>query len=216
MTETMTATRISFELVCSPECAEFAGSLFLQMSGGKYDECAVLRLPEGDGELDRWRQDHRTARKRADRAVRRGYRFVKFDRSRHAQSIFEINTSADHRQGRPMSDGYRLFPTEEPLPHYPCWRHAIRTWGVEDRDGKLIAYSFIYRCGDLALVSQILGHAEHLENEVMYLLVEGIIDMEGLGGPGFLVYNRWDSGTDGLRFFKERLGFAPVQVEWLP
>jgi hypothetical protein len=30
-----------------------------------------------------------------------------------------------------------------------------------------------------------------------------------------VVYNRADSGTDGLRFFKERLGFGPMEVEWL-
>jgi hypothetical protein len=77
----------------------------------------------------------------------------------------------------------------------------------------LAAYSWVYRAGDLALVSQILGHADRLADEIMYLLVEGIVAAESELG-GFLVYNRYDSGTDGLRFFKDRCGFVPTVVEW--
>ena len=47
----------------------------------------------------------------------------------------------------------------------------------------------------------------------MYLLVQGVVDRESLHG-GFLVYNRYDSGTDGLRFFKDRCGFERTRVEW--
>jgi hypothetical protein len=49
----------------------------------------------------------------------------------------------------------------------------------------------------------------------MYLLFAGALAHE-IGEPGFVVYNRWDSGTDGLRFLKERLGFSEQEVEWLP
>jgi hypothetical protein len=31
-----------------------------------------------------------------------------------------------------------------------------------------------------------------------------------------VVYNRHDSGTDGLRWWKERCGFQEEQVEWRP
>jgi hypothetical protein len=88
-------------------------------------------------------------------------------------------------------------------------------YGIENRDGVLVAYTVIYRAGDLALVSQILGHGDRLDDEIMYLLVQGVVDAESARG-GFLVYNRWDSGTDGLRFFKTRLGFRPERVEWMP
>lgn len=80
---------------------------------------------------------------------------------------------------------------------------------------KLVAYITTYRSGDLVLVSQILGHADHLENEVMYLLFAGALERE-IAEAGFVVYNRHDSGTEGLRFFKERLGFREEAVEWLP
>lgn len=211
--ETMTATEIHVGLGCSRACDEFTGPLYLQMASGKYDECAVLPLPTS---LSDWRQAHRTARKRADRAYRRGYGNTVIQRHRRAAEIHAINISAAQRQGRPMSTSYNAWPSEEPLPTYPCGRHAVRTYGVEDHTGTLVAYAYIYRAGDLVLVSQILGHADHLENEIMYLLAENVLACEVAFGPGVVVYNRWDSGTDGLRFFKERLGFQPMQVEWLP
>ena len=32
--------------------------------------------------------------------------------------------------------------------------------------------------------------------------------------PGFFVYNRHDSGTDGLRYYKSKVGFERTEVEW--
>ena len=102
-----------------------------------------------------------------------------------------------------------------PLPEYPCPLHGIETYGVSDSHGKLVAYLWLYRSGELALVSSILGHGDHLANDVMYLLFQGaVIDQCLLGG--WFVYNRADSGTDGLRFFKERLGFREMVVAWTP
>jgi hypothetical protein len=209
---TATMTRISLEVDCSDKCADLAGPLYQQLRRG-YEECAVLPLQP----VTEWRDERRTARKRADRAEGRGYRYTAIHRHRRVDEIHAINVSAPERQGRPMSPGYRQRPSETPLPAYPCERHAVRTYGVEDRDGLLVAYSVIYRAGQLALVSQILGHAAFLADEVMYLLVQGILKTEHRIDPdGFLVYNRFDSGTDGLRWFKQRLGFERTEVAWAP
>jgi hypothetical protein len=204
----MVATRIGLDVFHDEACTPFAQPLYEQLATG-YEECAVLPL-EG---VRAWREAHRTARKRADRAARRGYRFTPVVRHRRAQEIQDINLSSPSRQGRPMSAGYRQPVSTDPLPFYACDRHGVHTYGIESEDGKLVAYSWIYRAGDLALVSQILGHADHLEAEVMYLLVEGLVSEESPNG-GFLVYNRYDSGSDGLRFFKTRCGFEPTAVEW--
>jgi hypothetical protein len=206
---TMTATRIGLEVHCAdPICTQFAMPLFEQLSDG-YEECAVLPL-EG---VQAWRDDHRTARKRADRAARRGYTFVPVQRHLRASEIQAINLSAPDRQGRPMSAGYLQPPSTDPLPTYPCERHGVHTYGVETEDGTLVAYCWIYRSGDLALVSQILGHHAHLPDEIMFLLVQGVVESETPLG-GCLVYNRFDSGSDGLRWFKERTGFERTDVEW--
>lgn len=197
-------------------CSEIAVPLLNQLSSG-YEVCAAMPLPRA---LHDWRDDHRTARKRADRARARGYWTGDLKREKWADDIHKINVSRPSRQGRPMSAGYRERQEFGALPDYPCSLHAIRTSGVWSADGdraRLCGYLTMYRSGDLVLVSQILGHADHERNEVMYLLFEYALKREiYVGVPAVVVYNRWDSGTDGLRFFKARLGFEEMAVEWLP
>lgn len=216
-----TAVGISLGLGCDfGSCGEFAGPLLSQLGSGKYDECSVLEIPES---IHAWSAAHRTARKRANRARSRGYYGgVRPRRAGSEDDVFEINTSARHRQGRPMSAGYLTRPSFASDPEYPCRLHGVHYYDVRlPRDGvmgagKMVAYLWVYRAGGLALVSSILGHADHLRYDIMYPLFEAALMGEIRNGPGFIVYNRHDSGTDGLRFFKERLGFAPVGVEWLP
>lgn len=195
---------------CSDEsCRAFAAPLCLQMSHG-YEECSVQEIPDS---LIVWRSGHRTARKRADRSARLGYRFSEIDRSQYDEDIYQINTSKDRRQGKPMSSSYLERSHFMPLPDYPCERHAIRTFGVLSDRGELVAYLVVYRSGDLALVSQILGHGEHEPNDVMYLLFQGVVEALS-GSEGYFVYNRHDSGTEGLRYFKSKLGFERREVSW--
>lgn len=162
--------------------------------------------------VEEWRQAHRTARKRSDRAERLGYRFACIERQDYLDDIYDVNTSAPERQGRRMSAGYWERPVYGPE-SWPCERHRIHTYGV--LDDKLRAYLWLYRCGELLLVSSILGHAEHLRNDVMYLLFSGAV-REHAGEDGCFVYNRADSGTDGLRYFKAKLGFSAMEVTWQP
>lgn len=201
--------RVSLELACP----EADSSLYLQMSGGKYDECSVLSIPAS---LDEWRAEHKTARKRADRCYSRGY--VVWDMHTTGGEQWDAtNRSSPHRQGRPMAPGYRVRSVVSQVPTSSCPRHAIRVTGVTAPSGELVAYLVMLRQGDLALVSQILGHADHLEREVMWLLFEHALEREIKEAPdGFVVYNRHDSGTDGLRWWKERVGFREARVEWLP
>jgi hypothetical protein len=211
VTVTTDTRPISLETHCacnSGEAAQLAG----QLGSGRYDRCSVLTVPDT---IDEWLADHGTARKRVQRAHQRGYRFARLDREHHADAIHAINTSASHRQGRPMSAGYLERQEFSPLPDYPCARHQTRVWGVFDAAGVPVAYLVMIRSGQLALVSQILGHADRLHDEVMWLLFAGALEAEIPQG-GFVVYNRHDSGTDGLRWWKERCGFQEEQVEWRP
>ena len=206
-----TATRVSFELGCLPGCEERSGDLFDLMSSGKYDVCAVMEIPES---MEDWRLEHRTARKRVWRAERRGYEADVLHREFHADDIHAINTSKAHRQGRPMAHTYMQRQEFSPLPAYPCDRHAYRISGVF-YDNVAVAYLVMIRAGDLALVSQILGHADHEDNGVMFQLFAFALEREIAAGPGVVVYNRWDSGEPGLRDFKARLGFTESAVEWV-
>lgn len=196
------------ECVHANECDAFAMPLHQQLSNGNYDwPVSVLRLEDFDAYL----ASHRTARKRAQRARNLGFQFDRIERSEHVDDIYAINTSMPERQGRPMTATYRDRPSFEPLPHYPCPRHRIDTWGVFAGD-TLVAYLVLHLSGELVLVSQILGHADYLQSDVMYLLV--VEALRRLPLPATVFYNRHDSGTEGLRYFKTRLGFAPERVAW--
>ena len=197
---------------CTQEdCFPFMWPLYTQLDKGHYDRMSVLEIPRTVGE---WRAQHKTARQRADRAYKRCY--VTDDLGFTGGEDFDrINQSALERQGRPMTAGYLNPRAFSLLPKFPCPLHATRVSGAYDKDGNLVAYIVIQRAGDLALVSQILGHDAHLKDEVMFLLFQHALGRE-VFAPGLVVYNRHDSGTDGLRFFKERLGFEERPVEWLP
>lgn len=204
------AVTISLELGHDPPCLDLAGPLYRQLADGRYDKCSVMPLPSS---LEEWRSEHKTARKRADACQRLGYRFVRVTRHERADELWAINTSKPNRQGRPMSEGYSQRPSVEPDPEWTCERHGIHPYGVETEDGTLVAYLWLYRAGQLCLVSQILGHADHLENGVMHLLWQGMLASEPPDN-GYLVYNRHDSGTDGLRWYKERVGLSETPVSW--
>lgn len=203
---------INLESECSEECAKIAEPLYLQLSTGAYSwPCSVMPIPDS---IEQWAAEHRTARKRAERCELHDYRFAEIAREHYVDDLFEINTSTPERQGRPMSAGYRERPSISPIPPVTCKRHALYTYGVLDMRGHLRAYTWVYRAGALVMFSTILGHAEHLTRHVMYLLVRGVLEAQIEAGPGLAFYNRHDSGTEGLRFFKDRCGFLPSHITW--
>lgn len=206
-----TSVRVDVLDGCSePGCLELAWKMKNQLDVPNYSiGVSIMATPES---LDEWRAEHRTARKRADRSARLGYRFEEIDRSQFNDDLHAINTSKGRRQGRPMSAGYLTKHVHGKLPEYPCDRHNIRTYGV--LHGKtLVAYMTLYRVADLGLVSMILGHGDHLANDVMYLLFAGMVEDQS-GNGGTLMYNRHDSGTPGLVYYKERCGFRAGDITW--
>lgn len=192
-----------------PDCLHMAAQTHAQLTRGYTHSVSTMPL---DGTIDGYLADHRTARKRAAHAARLGYRFATIDRHQHEDAIFHINTSTPERQGRPMSAGYLERPVFGANP-VRCSRHHVYTYGVLAED-LLVAYLWLYRVGELAMVSSILGHADRLADDVMYLLVTGTV-REQIEMGGTLFYNRHDSGTDGLRYFKERVGLSEGDVTWL-
>lgn len=152
---------------------------------------------------------HKTAKRRANRSKRLGYELAEIKREDLLNDIFVINVSKEKRQGRDMHPAYFQYPSHSPLPPIECSRHGIYTYGIIK--DKLRAYAVIYRCGDLVMINTILGHGDYLKDDIMYLLVTEILKLQD---SGVAFYNRHDSGTDGLRYFKEKLGFKPVRIQW--
>ena len=206
------STTIHFGIPCWHDaCSGFAEPLYKQLTTGRYDyPASLLQLPSL---IEQWEMAHKTAAKRAADCVRRGYEFEEIDRTRYEDDVYAINTSTPRRQGRDMDPSYGERPKFSPLETDGCQFHRIFTYGVLQR-GKLRAYAWVYRCMDLVLISQILGHVAHLEDNVMYLLMRGLLEDQINVGSGVAFYNRHDSGTDGLRFYKERCGFQPGRASW--
>lgn len=211
---TQTATRVSVDLSVGhhgPDCVEFADKLHAQLSGGYRRGASTMPL---DG-FDEYLATHRTARRRASRARRLGYTFDEVDREHFLEDVYAVNVSTPARQGRPMSAGYLERPTFSPNP-CRCQLHHVYTYGVLQGDdpSTLVAYLWLYRCGELAMISSILGHADRLADDIMYLLTTETIRAQSEQG-GTLFYNLHASGTDGLRYFKSKIGLSPTDVEWL-
>ncbi len=211
MSATETATTVGLVDGCgSPLCLKMGYELKLQLDGYRRG-AAIMPVPLT---LDGYLAEHRTARRRAVRAGRMGYRFAEVQRRYYTFDIYRVNVSKAERQGRPMTAGYQERPRYGANPVL-CPRHHVYTYGVLDDNqrGRLVAYLWLYRSGELAMVSSILGHADYLDDGIMYLLYVGMIEREALRG-GTIFYNLWRSGTDGLRFYKERVGLAEGDVEW--
>lgn len=192
-------------------CDSELSAQFLEKLGGYRKGFSILEIPET---WDEYWSAHQTARKRVRKSGRQGFVCRDFDRSRHENDIFEIHRSMPNRQGRPMHDWYQKPQSFQPLPDFPCPRHSIRTLGVFSGSA-LVAYLLWYIVGDFATGATVLGHGDCLESGIMYLLFFTAIRQAQETGVRFFGYHLHSSGTDGLRFFKERLGFAPMDVEWI-
>lgn len=158
------------------------------------------------------------ARQNARAAVRRGYEYLRIDRAEWEDDLHEIRSSAPERQGRAMHPAYMTRQTYSsdawPEPH--CKRHLYTVHGVTGANGRLAAYCQLVQCGEVARFNTILGHADLLKDQVVWLLV-----MEALKwhidecGASYALYYTHESGHgDGLRYFKERFGFRPAEVTW--
>ncbi len=175
----------------------------------------VLIIPD-DIERDWWDVPNSALMRRKVRhAVKLGYEFAPFEFDDYLDDVYEINRSKDERQGRPMTEAYRDRPKiRGRSPEQPCRRHRNGWFGVF-RDGKLFAYTNVPQCGEMMLFSMILGHGDHMDDGIMYLLIcEAVKLHQARSGTSYAVYYLMDSGTEGLRFFKRKMGFAGYLARW--
>jgi hypothetical protein len=70
---------------------------------------------------------------------------------------------------------------------------------------------------ELILINRILGHANHLKNNVMYLLLTKYVTtkISNLQYSKYLMYDTFGKKKNGLVQYKNRLGFQPYTVNYL-
>lgn len=153
-----------------------------------------------------------TARNRAKYAIKRGYTVSERAWSEwndHRDDIYQINTSAPVRQRNPMNPAYFDYPDMKIIDN-PC-THKYLLVSV-DLGGKWVAYAILHAMHELMNISTIIGHTDYWKDGIMPVLLSGIIETAERYGVKVIDYGTWDSGTDGLRYFKHSGGFFPAKV----
>ena len=176
--------------------------------GSKTIGVALLPL-DGVSNAEDYLAGLRYARRRVRRARRLGYTVDTFDPSDRRDDLLAIHASLPERQGRPIDEDYldpeTLFRRGPNVDHVGVFA-----------DDVLVAYSRMDYVGDIAGLGRVMGHGEHLEAGVMFLLCAGIVDHVKSTRPQarYLFYDMFFGAPDGLRAFKTNLGFQPYYVRW--
>lgn len=154
-----------------------------------------------------------TARNRLSYCRRKGYTTLKGwdERNQRLSDLYEINTSAKERQGKPMNPAY-FDPVQPILFNEQCKFHHVEWYGVQTIGWKLVGYVEAYFIGEMVNISRILGHADYLKDGIMLLLIEELISDCVYQNVKAVVYNEWDSGTAGLQYFKHSTGFREMEL----
>jgi hypothetical protein len=154
------------------------------------------------------------ARRKLKSAKQRKYSYATIDAISAIDQIMEINRSRPERGGRPMPPLY--FNRSE-------FEMIVRDIGnahvVKCPAGKVIAYALVPNIGDLWTLDYVLGHGDHLNSGIMYLLMAHVIEEKfelarAAGNPKWIMYDTWLGANAGLRQFKAVLGFSPYWVRW--
>jgi hypothetical protein len=170
----------------------------------------VALLPLDDvTDVDDYLSDLRYARRRVRRAQRMGYTVGLFDPDERNAEIMAIHASLPERQGRPIDPEY-LDPDT-------VYEHGsdVEYMGIW-LDGVVVAYCRLNYAGDIAGMGRIMGHGDHLENGVMFLLTAEIVGHVKATRPeiDYIFYDMFFGAPQGLRSFKTNLGFRPYYVRW--
>jgi len=149
----------------------------------------------------------------ARKALRREYKFVEIDRNNYIDDIYEINTSSTIRQGREMSSGY--LQRQDKYINESNYKY----FGVVNGGGKLLSYCNIGFYGEFAVVVTLLGHKQYLNDGIMYLMMielnKIMFEEYKLKGYKYIMYDTFFGASEGLKKFKEKLGYKPYKVRWI-
>ena len=175
---------------------------------------ALLSVPDTYNEYVKGR-DKQALRSNRKRALDLGFHFCRSNPLEHLHDILSINTSASVRQGRPMDSSYLSIRQLREF-----FNDKAEIYGVFDSMGSLKAYADTPIAGETCIFFRLLGHSADLDKGIMYLLVSGVVQemiehKTKHGVPLWAMYDTFFGASQGLRYFKERLGFRPYKVRWL-
>jgi len=168
---------------------------------------AMLEIPES---IDIYAQRiGDKSRNMVRKAARAGYAYLPVDANQYIDDVLEIRTSAPIRQGKEIPATFHERPSFI-LPEQWCKYHGDAFYGVF-KDGKLVAYLTLFMYGQLAQVNHFLGHADHMKEGVMNLLMYEVINDLIQNRPWVRAINYLYPGSatsaSGTALFKRSMGF---------
>lgn len=157
------------------------------------------------------------------KAESRGYVPRVIAPAEHAHDIWDIIHSSTERQGREIAPMFADRPRDWSFPEYRNFAHPEYQdicAGVFSSENRLVAYLLGKRVGHHVQYDEIMGHADHVGSDVMYLLhYYFLLLCSALGNvPQCLNYGPWYSGENpysaigGLNAWKRRIGFRPAYL----
>ncbi len=174
---------------------------------------ALMPVPESMGDYLGGKSRKRLRRNRR-KALAAGFRFTPFHGPDHVEDILAIHRSAVVRQGQPMHSAY--------LDEAAVRRYAARARtlsGVIDEAGIVRAYAHTEVQGELGSFQRLIGHADALDEGVVYLLASEVIRQfidarQATGLPRWIMCGALWGNSRGLAYFKRRAGFKPYRASF--
>jgi len=143
------------------------------------------------------------------KALKAGYVFSELDPVKYSDAIYTINNSSNSRQGREMDSAYKKRDLVYPINNQNVY------FGIFKGDD-LVAYVWFVKSGELLLLNRVMGHANHLDFGVVYLLMTSAVQhcIKYYSEVKYAMYDTFFGASDGLKLFKKRCGFKPYKVVW--
>ena len=148
--------------------------------------------------MDEYFKDNYEIRK----SIRNGNTFGLFKAIDWSSQMVTINVCNPERQGKPLPD--YMYKCTEYEDHFG----EKLLYGIF-KDNKLIAYADVVKYGKVWVIGPFMGHADYLKEGIMYHLFDFI---QRQHYP--LMYDTFLGNTEGLTYFKKKLGFKEYNVIW--
>lgn len=153
-------------------------------------------------------------RRKRRRALAAGFRFARFHGPDHVDDMLAIHRSAPIRQAQRMQAGYIEAAAVE---RYA--RGAGTLSGVVDATGAVRAYAHTEIHGEVGSFERLIGHADDLDDGIVYLLaseaIRRFVDAgRETGLPAWIMCGTLWGNSEGLAYFKRRLGFRPYRARF--
>lgn len=142
------------------------------------------------------------------KAIRLGYVLKPIDINYYIKEVLQINNSVETRQGKKMESSYQNMNDY-------LVNDSNLYFGVFMGD-VLLAYLWVVKSGELAILNRLLGHHDYLKDGIMYFMILSYIEHEFKlkGRTRYIMYDTFFGASDGLKLFKNRCGFKAYKVKW--